>query len=239
MKLVAHGFCHIGTKRKENQDVILMDDKLIRDDIRRVKTNGNTRFFVADGVGGSLAGDIASWFVLKNLNETISKDNFPEPETIEMILREINAGLIDKSKQFKEFEGMATTLSGVFISEKQFTVVNAGDSRVYHYRNNQLHQLTKDDSFNNILGISSIINFFGGYANTVTPSITTSVDQIESGDIMLITTDGILRCFTDEQLKNVLSAKCSLAEKSGFLLQKALKTGAPDNISCIFVERAP
>ncbi len=236
MKLTAHGFCHIGKRRKENQDAILMDDKLIRDNTKGIKIKGNTRFFVADGVGGALAGDVASWFLLKNINETFSKDIFPDHEEIEMVMREINAALINKSKKYKEFEGMATTLSGVFISENQYTVVNAGDSRVYLYRNKHLQQLTKDDVYDNMLGISSIINYFGGYANTVTPALSTSVDKLEKDDIMMITTDGLLKCFSDDQFKNILSADCSLAEKSNFLLQKGLTEGAPDNISCILIQ---
>jgi PPM family protein phosphatase len=239
MNLISYGFCHIGTIRKENQDAILMDNKLVRDDIMALRTTGNTRFFVSDGVGGALAGDVASWFLLKNINETFSRDNFPETEEIEMILREINSGLIQKSRNYMEFQGMAATLSGIFISEKKYTIVNAGDSRVYLYRNNMLRQLTHDDVYNNFYGETSIVNFFGGYSNTVAPTISTAVDQLDKGDVMMIATDGIFKCFTDEQLKNVLSAKCSLAEKSDFLLQKALKTGAPDNISCIFVEQAP
>jgi protein phosphatase len=239
MKLTAHGFCHIGTRRNENQDAILMDDKLIRDNTKGLTVKGNSRFFVADGVGGSLAGDVASWFLLKNINETFSKDIFPEQEQIELIMREINAALVNKSKKYKEFEGMATTLSGVFISENQYTVVNAGDSRVYLYRNKQLQQLTKDDVFDNMLGIQSIINYFGGYANTVTPALATSVDKLENDDVMMITTDGLLKCFSDEQFKNILSAGCCLAEKNNFLMQKALKVGAPDNISCILIQNMP
>lgn len=236
MELLAQGFCHIGTHRQENQDAILLDDQLIRDDIGKVKSNGKTRFFVADGVGGALAGDVASWFLLKNINETFSKDVFPEHEQIEMIMREINAALINKSKKIKEFAGMATTLSGVFFSENQYTVVNAGDSRVYLCRNKELQQLTEDDVFANMPGMASIINYFGGYSNTVTPKLTTSVDKLDQDDVMMITTDGLLKCFSDEQFKNVLSAGCSLAEKSDFLMQKALKTGAPDNISCILIQ---
>jgi len=239
MNLIAHGFCHIGNRRNENQDAILMGNKLMRDNTHQMKIKGNSRFFVADGVGGALAGDVASWFLLKNINETFSKDVFPDHDEIEMIMREINAALVGKSKKYKEFQGMATTLSGVFISENQYTVVNAGDSRVYLYRNKQLQQLTKDDVFDNMLGISSLLNYFGGYANTVTPALATSVDKLENDDVMMITTDGLLKCFSDDQLKNILSAGCSLAEKNNFLMQKALKVGAPDNISCILIQNMP
>lgn len=236
MKLRATGFSNTGTLRKTNQDSVLLQDHEISSGSFDSEFSGNARFFVADGVGGAPAGEIASAFVLMKLNESLDKNSFPTPSNIETTLQEINKNLFDISKAYPENLGMATTLSGLFFSADEFRVVNAGDSRVLLLRDGELNLLTTDHALKLPSGLQPITSFFGGVSDSLYPDISTETEKQTPGDIFMVSTDGIFRCLSIDQLGKILSNSKTLREKSNFILNKSLQQGAPDNISCIFIE---
>ncbi len=236
MKLSASGFSNVGTHRKNNQDSILIQDQIPESGSLNTDLSGNARFFVADGVGGAPAGEVASDFVLTHLNKKIDANTFPNPDEIERVLFEINFELFNMYNNQPQLTGMATTLSGLFISNNQYRIVNVGDSRVLLLRDGKLEQLTKDDILEVPFGPSPITNFFGGKAHSLFPYISPDPGHLENGDIFLVSTDGIFRSFSLDHLEKILSNSKAIHEKAQFILNKSLTVGAPDNISCIFIE---
>lgn len=236
MKLRATGFSNTGTLRKINQDSVLLHDHEINSGSFDSDFSGNARFFVADGVGGAPAGEIASAFVLMKLNESLDKDSFPTPTIIKNTLVKINKNIFEFCKAHPENRGMATTLSGIFLSADEFRVVNAGDSRVLLLRDGKLNLLTTDQAIKLPSGLQPITSFFGGLNDSLYPDISAEAEKLFPGDIFMVSTDGIFRCLSIDQLEKILSNSKTLREKSGFLLNKSLQQGTPDNISCIFIE---
>jgi len=235
MKISAIGFSHIGTVRSKNQDAVLMHDQVFSSRMIDMEIDETTRFFVADGVGGAPAGEVASNFVLSELNKRFALNSFSENKEIIDTLIEINKDLIAYGNSDLHLRGMATTLTGLFISEKKFRVINAGDSRVMVLRDDYLVQLTKDDVINIHELYKPITSYFGGSPYEVAPlTVHVEIDEWMDGDIFLVSSDGIFHCFTEDQLSSIMSNSRSLSDNANLILKSALSKGSPDNISCIF-----
>jgi len=236
LKFTATGFSHTGTFRPHNQDSVLMHNMVFSSGEWKIETSDNTRFFIADGVGGAPEGQRASDFVLSELNQRFRVNDFPAPDEIAKVLSEINAALFDLVKIEPRLFGMATTLSGVFVREREFSVVNAGDSRVLLFSDGRLVQLTEDDILMNISGPSPITSFFGGHTDSLVPHISPVPAPLKAGDILMVASDGIFKCFTIQHLEKILSNSKSISQKALLILNNSLAQGAPDNISTIFIE---
>ena len=235
MKISAIAFSHIGTVRSKNQDVVLMHDQVFSSGMMDMKIEGTSRFFVADGVGGAPAGEVASNFLLSEMNKSFALNSFPEQDEIIETLKQINKELVGFGDSDLHTRGMATTLSGLFISGKKFRLVNAGDSRVMVLRDGYLVQLTKDDVMDIHEIYRPITNFFGGNPDEVAPlALHVETDEWMDGDIFLVTSDGIFHCFSEDQLASIMSNSRNIRDKANLILKSALLNGSPDNISCIF-----
>lgn len=235
MNINATGFTHIGTVKKRNEDRVLADNLLIVSQQFDEEFATPSHFFVADGVGGSPAGDFAASFVLSRIKDYLLSEFYREDDKIVSLLNSINHELLDYSATNPGYEGMATTLSGVLIHDGFFRVVSVGDSPVFLFRNSILRKLTSEPIFGEPGGNSPLISFFGGHADSLSVSLSSGLDQLYTGDIFLVSTDGIFKALTTGQIEKILSTTKTLKEKSGFILLKALQIGSPDNISCIFI----
>jgi len=212
-----------------------MHDQVFSSGMIDMEIDEATRFFVADGVGGAPAGEVASNLVLSKLNKRFALNSFPEQDEIIETLIGINNDLIAHGNSDLHLRGMATTLSGLFISGKNFRVLNAGDSRVMVLRDDYLVQLTKDDVIDIHELYKPITSYFGGSADEVAPlTVHVETDEWMDGDIFLVSSDGIFHCFTENQLSSILSNSRSLVDNANLILKSALSKGSPDNISCIF-----
>jgi len=237
MKISAIGFTHIGTVRSKNQDSILMHDKVFSSGMIDMEIGETSRFFVADGVGGAPAGEVASNLVLSKLNKRFALNSFPEHDEIIETLIGINNDLIAHGNSDLHLRGMATTLTGLFISGNKFRLLNAGDSRVMVLRDGYLVQLTKDDVIDIHEIYRPITNYFGGSPDQVAPlAVHVETDDLMDGDIFLVSSDGIFHCFSMDQLSSIMSNSRSISENANLILKGALSKGSPDNISCIFIK---
>ncbi len=111
------------------------------------ETNTDIKLLVlCDGMGGYERGEEASKFVVTRLLDWFNNFDFSNglPEDIAKIvtkeIKRINRGL---KKQYNE---SATTLTMALVGEEDTYVFNIGDSRTYAIKDNDLTQITKDDS---------------------------------------------------------------------------------------------
>jgi len=229
-------FTHKGAVREANQDVILVHDKVQNDGTYSNIIEGATRSFVADGVGGHPFGDIAAGLLLRELNEKFVINENPEREKLSGICHQINQQIIRFGEDHPQYEGMATTLSGIIFYDNCYRVVNAGDSRVLLLRNQKLRNLTHDQVLAAEIPNSPITSYFGGTMNALDLLISSGKDLIMDADIFLVSSDGIFKALTCSQIEKILSNSKSLHEKADFIFYKAIQNGASDNISCIFIE---
>lgn len=257
-----HGRTHRGAVRDINEDHILlgrfiknsgeMSLILSRDD-DFLQKNG-LLLAAADGIGGESAGEIASSCALQAFERFFYEHAAFAPSAPE--LREIimNAGHFANNEILKmaaaepEKSGMGCTLSGVCLNRWGYLVFNAGDSRVYRFRDGILKPLSSDDTVTNQAVLSGQMDFreaeTSDHRHTLTnsmgvPSFMFTVSpgpELRAGDILLICSDGLHDLVDDDMLETLIHREKDMEKAACALEQLALENGGADNISIILAE---
>ena len=115
MKVIA--LTQKGISKQENEDCVVIGRNVV---------TGGTLFSeiddgvlaVADGVGGNIAGAVASRFVADRICHL--------KEVNENTLHRINNELLELSSKQSEYKGMATTLAGVLLSNQKVILFSIG-----------------------------------------------------------------------------------------------------------------
>lgn len=104
---------------------------------------------LADGVGGHLAGEIASRIGVETIISEISQCNsLEEPETLlEKAIIAANAAIVEDADQNQARMGMGSTCVCALLVDQQLYIANLGDSRLYHMRDEEIRQLTYDHTW--------------------------------------------------------------------------------------------
>jgi len=233
MTLSVSAVCDIGCVKPDNEDMILLNDLMFRDDKKKVDYNNTSRIViaVADGVGGLNKGEIASEQVLRSLSETLKKipDDLSNEE-LQLVLETFTA-----DTHASLAKDMGSTLVGLFFYRDKLFRFHAGDSRIYRMRRGELERLTVDHS----------LCESGGQKNAPSNIITNSIGggssafiefaEIEypfyNNDIYLLSSDGMHDLVPKNEIAAVLE-KPNPAEK---LTDMSKKYGGKDNISVIIV----
>ena len=238
MKFNIAAFTHIGTVRSVNQDRILVNDKLLQDGTHRLDDQPFCYCFVADGIGGSSHGEIASQFVLEKIYDLKQKMLVSDTDEIHQILLAINFDLLGFSGTDVSIKGTGTTLTGLMIDEMgENLAIHAGDSELWAFKNHLLFKLTDDQVFDDSEPGSPLISYFGGFENHLNLNVNSSmIRKINDRDIFIVCSDGFFNSLTPKNVREVLLDRHSLYDKSNILLDKALTRGSNDNISCILIE---
>jgi serine/threonine protein phosphatase PrpC len=209
---------HVGKVRKNNEDFFQY-------------RNERGKLFlaaIADGVGGSPHGEMASLMsvsaALKTMSERIDND-------MESITDAAFASAATKLASYNSgsiFMGMATTLVTLTISRRldQAVVGYVGDSRAYWLHRGHIMQVTKDQSVNNVL--------WGVVSTHVSTKPGMTAIPLIPGDAILLCTDGVTNEISDPQLEKMLRRKSMTAEQ---IINAVLEeTDAKDNASAILVQ---
>ena len=103
---------------------------------------------LADGMGGHAAGEVASQLVI----EALSSLDADEPGgdllgALERATRAGNEAIAAQVERSPELEGMGTTLTAILFAGNRIGLCHIGDSRGYMYRDGQISQITRDDTF--------------------------------------------------------------------------------------------
>ena len=191
---------------------------------------------VADGVSSAEAGKEASHTAVKNFINDYYQT--PDPWSVshagQKILTAINLKLFRKSHEFvSEEKGYLCTFSGMIIKSHIGHIFHAGDSRIYRLRAGELTVLTRDHVANLGKG-HRILARAVGMDNSL--QIDYAKQQLEQGDIFLLTSDGVHDFLDDACLLEMLQATTTAQEKAEALVERALEADSDDNISCAVLE---
>ncbi len=239
MKYYYYGITDKGKVRKNNEDDFL---------INKISDN-ELAFAVADGMGGHLAGEVASKTAINILSENLKKIKGSNiNKKLESILNNINETLLKMGKDNDDYWGLGTTLSILYITDNQAYIGHIGDSRLYRFSKSKLIQLSEDHSFVAKLLKDKIISedeakthpkrnlltqSLGMLYNEIKPQINGPF-EIKKGDKFLLCSDG-LHGFVDRK-PIIQGLKQDSPEKSAkYLLNLALQEGGHDNITIITV----
>jgi len=215
-------------------------------------------FVVCDGMGGHAAGEVASKIAVDTVlsyfrdKEPLAADAslVDAPLGAQMLsdaVNKANETILDYAEGHATASGMGTTLVAARFAEGKFTIAHVGDSRIYLLRGDSLLQLTEDHSLvmeqvrRGILTVEEarkstaqhIITRALGTEDSSPPDL--AEFPAEDGDILLLTTDGVLRHLEDDQIHDILFDTRPLQAACDKLIECALAAGGEDNATCLLI----
>ena len=232
-----------GCVRENNEDMVLVGKKVLRDDrlqsFLEIGEEGSIFMMaVADGMGGANAGEVASQIVLESLKDGINRlplglDGAALKNWINSLCKAIHQEIVQEGINDPEKRGMGTTLAGLLYYEGCLLAINAGDSRIYRFRNGTLRQISRDHSLRELSGNRDapgnvIVNSFGG-GNAFYVDVEPAGNKVLDGDVFLLCSDGVSDMLSDEEIEDILAEDGS----EDALLEAAKNRGGEDNISYV------
>ena len=201
---------------------------------------------VADGMGGHVHGDWASRTLAGALANAPLADGFED--AARAVADGIHHGnrLIWREAQ-RRGQQMGSTVVALLVRDGRFAVLWVGDSRAYLLRAGQLHQLTRDHTQvqelfdRGLLSAEEVRTHPRGHvlARAVGVGerlqVDVVVDEVESGDLFLLCSDGLTGPVTDAEIAALLGEDAARQVVVDRLLALALERGAPDNVTAVLV----
>jgi serine/threonine protein phosphatase PrpC len=210
---------------------------------------------VSDGMGGALAGDVASRMAVDSVREMLVGTDTEEGCDAETPLVDClknatvyaNLAIHHRSQEDSRCSGMGATFTGAAIKGDMLDLVQVGDSRGYMLRKDQIQLATKDQSLvQQLVDVGQIseaeaeTHMFRnvilqalGAQSDVTP--VTGKIQLRRGDILLLCSDGLSGKLRSEDIQNIIASNPDLTTACDELIAEANNRGGEDNITVVLV----
>ena len=231
---------HVGQVRDGNEDNYVTIEGL---------------YFVADGMGGHSAGEVASEIAVRILQEvyTDPKVRVSSPGLLADAISTANTAIFMEAMHDSSKTGMGTTLTGLAVTnatDNQIVVANVGDSRTYLWRHGELRQVTKDHSHVQTLVDRGAITraearvHFQRNIVLRAMGIESWVDidtfplTVEDGDRFIMCSDGLVDEADDDEIETEIRLSTSVQDLADRLVDLANRNGGRDNITVVVVDFA-
>lgn len=216
---------------------------------------GQLLAIVADGMGGHLAGEVASQLAvsfIKKQWESIDRIDTPveAEDLLQTIMTKMNTEIYHCSLEKEEYEGMGTTVV-ISICTKDFvSIAHIGDSRCYLLNETKFEQLTNDHSLvNELIRTGQITKLDAeqhprknvllkavGTEESVHPDIQTI--NWEANNILLLCSDGLTNKITDEEIERYLRDGQEIDHLAKEFIHLSNERGGEDNISLALIKKS-
>ncbi|MCT2275741.1 PP2C family protein-serine/threonine phosphatase [Dietzia cinnamea] len=223
---------HLGMVRENNEDSAYAGPRLLA---------------LADGMGGHAAGEIASQFVVAALAR-LDEDE-PGQDLTAALTRALTVGneaIAAHVEAHPETEGMGCTATALLFDGRRMGLIHVGDSRAYLLRDGTLSQITKDDTFVQSLVDRGELSADEAHTHPRRSLIlkaltgepvepTAVIREARVGDRYLLCSDGLSDPVSTETIAETL-ATGTVEEAADRLVQLALRSGGPDNITVVLAD---
>lgn len=209
----------------------------------------NSLLIVADGMGGHVAGEMASATVTAIIAGLPIADSDDVLTQLADAVDEAQLEMRHIIAERPDFQGMGTTVTAVCWQGDRASIAHVGDSRAYMLRDGQLLRLTKDHTYVQTLVDAGqitedeaathrrrnlLIRAIDG-VNTVEPDL--SIREVHPGDRIMLCSDGLSGVLRDPEIKELLSRSDPPGAVTA-LVDAAIERGAPDNVTCVVADVA-
>lgn len=202
---------------------------------------------VADGMGGMAAGEVASNIVvgaLAHLDEDAPSNDLVD--ALRAAINDANTQLRSAVEENPALEGMGTTLTAMMFSGKRLALVHVGDSRAYVMRGGEMTQITRDDTYVQMLVDEGRITADEATTHPQRSLLTRALDgrdvdpdfsvrEATIGDRYLLCSDGLSTVVSPDTIADALMIP-DPGDAADRLISLALRGGGPDNITCIVAD---
>lgn len=238
------GITDIGKKRKQNEDSLLVDDDL-------------RLYIVADGMGGHLAGEVASKLVVEIIRNYLARSKEAcgagnhsglSKDASELLSGIIlaNRGVYQAARNDGSCQGMGSTVAAVCFTDDTLIAANVGDSPVYLVRNGSIellsviHNVFAEHAAINLGTATSLGAEFKhvltravGVGETVHPDICEI--KFADDDVVIISSDGLSDKVSSKEILDMVSSETpTIACRA--LVDLANARGGDDNISVVVLK---
>jgi protein phosphatase len=203
---------------------------------------------VADGMGGMAAGDVASNIVIATMAPL--DEDVPGNAMIDTLRGAVdlaNQQIRDAVEANPAMEGMGTTLTAMLFSGSKMGMVHIGDSRAYILRDGEFAQVTKDDTYVQMLVDEGRISLEEANSHPQRSLLTRALDgrdadpeysvrQVKTGDRYLLCSDGLSGVVSADTIESTLREYVDPNQCASRLIELALRGGGPDNITVIVAD---
>lgn len=222
----------VGRTRQANEDAYLVRDPL---------------FVVADGMGGHVAGDVASRTAVDRLTEETG-DGAPTADSLASLVRGANAAVFNKARNEPELSGMGTTCTVLLLEGADAHLAHVGDSRAYLFRDDTLQQITEDHTLVQRMVKEGRLNKEEAQRHPqrniitrvlgVDPDVSVDTFSVEAkpGDRFLLCSDGLSSMIDDSAIEAALRRGDPAQETADHLVELANEAGGEDNITVVLVD---
>ncbi|MBQ2947519.1 MAG: Stp1/IreP family PP2C-type Ser/Thr phosphatase [Clostridia bacterium] len=223
---------HVGRIRRQNEDAAWLDEA------RGV-------FAIADGMGGHLAGEVASKMAIDAVMAATEGERTAGVSVLRAAAERAHEAILAHAEMHPECSGMGTTLSVMWRGGRYMYIAHVGDSRIYRLRGGKLEQITEDHSLVEELVRAKIISREEARThprrNIITRALGTpgenSADLLatdtQRGDLWLLCSDGLNSMISDREIERTMNAAVNLETMADTLIAKALDAGGRDNVTLI------
>jgi PPM family protein phosphatase len=204
-------------------------------------------FVVCDGMGGAAAGEVASRLTVDTVLDVVCRTGRAAGvrERLSEAIAEANQLVHRRAAADLALSGMGTTLVLLQLTPERAWLAHVGDSRIYLFRRDVLSRCTNDHSLVDEqvrMGqltpqeaeqspFRNIITRAIGTQPSVVPEISEMV--VESGDVFLLCSDGLIRELSDERIEEILKTTSDLDAACRQLIDAANEAGGHDNVTCL------
>ncbi len=249
MTLAVRAATDLGLKRSQNEDshgAWTPEDRARRERL-------GTILVVADGMGGSRAGEVASRLAVETvLGVYRSQEDGDVAGTLKRAVEEANRVVHGESLTHPELRGMGTTCTAVVVRGREAWLAHVGDSRAYLVREGAIEQLTRDHSLVAQLVRDhhltpqeartdprrNVVTRSVGVGPEVEVDVEALAQALRPGDTLLLCTDGLHGLVEDRELAAAASGP-SLDRACDDLIALARQRGGPDNITVVLARLDP
>ena len=247
MRVHASGRTDVGQVREVNEDAYHVGDSV---------------FAVADGMGGHLAGEVASSTALEpiaNLDGHVYADAEDARDALRQAVIDANEAVVTKAAHDPSFQGMGTTLTAVMVEGRRAHVAHVGDSRAYLFRDGEFSQLTTDHTLVQRMVDEGRLTQEEAARHPQRSVITRAIGvepdidvdamtlDLVPGDVMVLCSDGLTGPVTDDTIIDMLGDDGLGVDDLGAdgnrvdhvarqLVDAANSAGAPDNVTVVVLE---
>jgi len=251
LQVIAAGITDVGLKREGNEDSFSTEDSL-------------GLYVVADGMGGHLAGEVASQVAVEMINKSfrnwidknILQDHLfgPADDSLSLhgnyILSSIklaNRVVYELAMNYEQYHGMGTTIAAIHVTPSRVIVANVGDSRIYLVRDGSIEQLSKDHTIVSEQIDMGVMTPEEAETSPLKHILTRNLGSSEEvepdvyevvpsdNDRFILCSDGLTDLVNDDEILDMTQEADDPEDLSRRFVQKVLKRGAHDNTTIICV----
>jgi protein phosphatase len=239
MKYVWGTGTHVGRVRDGNEDSLFPSES--------GSSDGPVVLMVADGMGGAVAGEVASRLAV----EAATAAGADEPVTPEARILAANRAVIEATRENPTLAGMGTTMTLVALgTDGTAEFAHVGDSRAYLVRDGSMELLTTDHTLvHELIELGRITpeeaehhphrHLITRVLGLGPIGVDTFTIDLREGDRILLCSDGLNTMVSDLTIEGLLAAGQGVEPTAWALIEQANTAGGLDNTTVLVIDVAP